>query len=445
LSRSKKNSLMGKVFIVVFALVMSLMTLNSYWHNFLPDRQYVKVGDKIVHGMELPGLILENSSLDLHSAGGIFSVDGNQYHEFTYHPSDVMPVAMEPGELEMQVKLFGLVPIHRMMVNVVVPEKVIPGGQSVGILLHAEGVMVVGEAGVEHNGDKKFPAREAGIVVGDLILRVNNKKVTSEAQLQEVIDHYGRQEKDVNLLVKHGKKTRLASITPILCEKTGRYRIGLFVKDSTAGVGTLTFYEPGSRTYGALGHIIADFDSGSSVNSVDGKIVEAAIKGLHHGRKGQPGEKMGVFKGESDIIGNIEKNTECGIFGKLEKGISNPYYNKPIPVAMRYQIEKGPAEIFTVLDKNKIEKFNIQIIDVFPAGKQGKGMVIKVTDQELIRRTGGIIQGMSGSPIIQNGRLVGAVTHVFINDPTRGYGVLAENMLKQVNLLNEKNIQSKVG
>lgn len=445
MGRSNKNSLVGKVFILVFALVISLITLNSYWHNFLPDRQYIKVGDKIVNGMELPGLILDNSSLNLYSDGDIFSVKGNQYREFTFRPSDAMPVAIEPGELEMQVKLFGLLPIHRMMVNVVVPEKVIPGGQSVGILLHTEGVLVVGEAGVNYNGDKIFPARKAGIGVGDVIMRVNNKKVTSEAQLQEAIDYCGRQGKDVNLLVKHGKKTRMASITPILCKKTGRYRIGLFVKDSTAGVGTLTFYEPGSKTYGALGHIIADFDSSSSNSAVEGKIVEAMIKGLHPGKKGQPGEKMGVFKGKSDIIGNIEKNTECGIFGKLEKAVTNPYYNKPIPVAMRYQIEQGPAEILTVLDKNKIEKFNIQILDIFPTGKQGKGMVIKVTDKELIRRTGGIIQGMSGSPIIQNGRLAGAVTHVFINDPTRGYGVLAENMLKQVNLLNEKNIQSKAG
>lgn len=444
MSRSK-SSLMRKMLIVVFAILSSLMTLNFYWQNLLPAHQYVKVGDKIEAGIVLPHSVLQNISLDLRSPRGIFSVQGNNYSELTYNPNKINPVAIEPGQLEMEFKLFGFLPIHHMMVNVVTPEKVIPGGQSVGILLHAEGVMVVGEAVVEHKGINKYPARDAGISAGDLILSVNGIKINSEAQLQEAIDSYGREGKDVNLLVKHGNSTRQALITPILCDKTGRYRIGLFVKDSTAGVGTLTFFEPRTKTYGALGHVIADFESGRKVNSINGKIVEATIKGLHPGRKGQPGEKMGVFKGESDIIGNIQKNTECGIFGVLQNDINNPYFKKPIPVAMRYQIHEGPAKIFTVLENNKIEEFKIEIIDILPASNQGKGMVIKVTDKALIKRTGGIIQGMSGSPIIQNGRLVGAITHVFINDPTKGYGVLAENMLNQVNLLNGKNIHKKAG
>ncbi len=345
----------------------------------------------------------------------------------------------------MQVKLFGLLPIHRMMVDVVEAKSVIPGGQSIGVLLHTEGVMVVGEAAVEKDGRNFFPARAAGVAVGDLIIKINGSKINGENQLQELVDKYGKQGKDIVLLIKHGNKNKLTKIEPILCEKTGRYRIGLFIKSSTAGVGTLTFYEPQTKTYGALGHMITDFESGHKLNPVDGKIVEATVKGLHPGRKGAPGEKLGVFKGKSDIIGNIESNTNCGIFGKLQKGIRNPYYSQPIPLAMKYQVEEAPAEILTVLEGDKIEKFNIEILDVLPAGNHGKGLVIQVTDQELIRRTGGIIQGMSGSPIIQNGRFVGAVTHVFINDPTKGYGVLAENMLKEAKLLNVKHTEKIAG
>lgn len=426
---------------------MFLITLNSYWQYFLPTQQYVKVGDEISTGMEfeLPDAIFKNISLDLYSSSKIFSVNGDKYSELTYGQNEAKPVASMPGKFEMRLKLFGFLPVHRMMVNVVAPEKVIPGGQSIGILLHAEGVMVVGEAAIEQRNIKIYPARQAGIAAGDIILQVNNNKVTNEIHLQNLIDSYGKQGETVNLLIKRGNKCREVNINPVLCNKTGRYRMGLFVKSNTAGVGTLTFYEPKTKTYGALGHIIADFGSGNQDNNASGKIVEATIKGIYPGKKGEPGEKLGVFRGKSDIIGNIKKNSECGIFGNLEKDLTNPYYNKPISIAMKYQIKEGSAKILTVLDKNKIEIFNIDILDILPGQTQGKGMVIKVTDNDLIKRTGGIIQGMSGSPIIQDGRLVGAVTHVFINDPTKGYGVLVENMLNQVRLLNKKNIEKKAG
>ncbi len=430
------------MFVLVFALMATFITLNSYWHCFLPVRQNINVGDNIASGIDLPEPVIQNVTLNFRSVSDIITIGGNYYREFTCSPGNTMPVAVKPGQLEMQFKLFGLLPIHRMMVNVVEPLSVIPGGQSIGVLLHTEGVMVVGEAAVEKDGHILFPARSAGIAVGDLILKINGSKINSENQLQEMIDQCGRQGKDIALLVQHGNKNILTRINPILCKKTGRYRIGLFVKNSTAGVGTLTFYEPKSRTYGALGHMIADFDNGHKFNPVDGKIVEATVKGLHPGKKGAPGEKLGVFKGNSDIIGNIEKNTTCGIFGRLQKDIKNPYYTRPMSVAMRYQVQEGPAKMLTVLDSDKIESFSINIIDILPAGNN-KELVIKVTDQDLLRRTGGIIQGMSGSPIIQNGRLVGAVTHVFINDPAKGYGVMVENMLSEAKLLNLK--QKKAG
>lgn len=412
------------------------ITMNFYRYSFLPVKQNINVGDNLVSSLELPGPVKQNVSLELSSVPDSHSTNINHNHKLTCNTTNSFPVTSKPGQLEMKLRLFGLVPIHRMLVNVVEPVSVIPGGQSVGVLLHAEGVLVVGEAGVEKNGRTFFPARTAGIEVGDLLLKVNGLKITSENQLQKIVDQCGRQDKDITLLVQHGKKTKKTKITPVLCDKTDLYRIGLFIKNSTAGVGTLTFYEPQTHIYGALGHVIADFDSGQKLNPLDGKIVEATVNGIHPGKKGSPGEKLGVFKGNSDIVGNIEKNTGYGIFGRLQKKSTNPYYNQPIPVAMRYQVKVGRAEILTVLHGDKMEKFNIEILDILPDGNN-KELIIKVTDKDLLQSTGGIIQGMSGSPIIQNGRLVGAVTHVFINDPSKGYGVLAENMLNEANLINE--------
>lgn len=389
-------------------------------------------------------MIKKSISLHVHSSSSLLSIGGNNYQDLIVKPGSVLPVAAKPGKLDLHFKLFGLIPIHHMLVDVVSPVKVIPGGQSIGVLLHSEGVMVVGEAAIDQDGKKSFPARDAGIYVGDLILKLNGKEVTGENQLQKLIDKCGRQGKEIDLLVKHGNEVKSLKINPILCEETGRYRVGLFVKDSAAGVGTITFYDPRSRVYGALGHIITDYSGKSIINPRDGRIVEASIKGLHPGKKGEPGEKLGVFKGKSDIIGDISKNTKYGIFGELEKGLKNPIYGKPVAVALTYQVKRGPAQILTVLEDNKIQSFDIEIIQVLP-GNQSKGMVLQVTDPELIKRTGGIIQGMSGSPILQDGKLVGAVTHVFINDPTRGYGVLAENMLKEANLINIEQLQKKAG
>lgn len=438
LKPSSVSSRFGAVFIVVFALTISFMSMYSAWHNFLPYQQLIRVGDEITTGRELPGPISRNITLHLRSAGDFFSAGGNNYRELTFTPGETTPVALKPGQFEMQMRLFGFVPLHRMTVNVVTPPRVIPGGHSIGILMHSEGVVVVGEAPVLKDGKKYFPARNAGITAGDVILQANGVKIQNESQLQDLIDKCGNKGNDIILLVKHGDKTIQMKVSPVLCDKTGRFRVGLFIKGTAAGVGTMTFYEPQSGIYGALGHIIADNTSGQTVNLRDGRIVDASVKDLHPGRKGQPGEKMGIFKGNSAIIGSIDTNTQHGIFGRLDKDIANSFYARPIPVAMKYQINEGPAEILTVLQGNKIEKFNIYIEKIITGDEQGKDMIIRVTDPALLKRSGGIIQGMSGSPIIQNGRLAGAVTHVFINDPTRGYGVAAENMLMEVNLINIK-------
>ncbi len=277
------------------------------------------------------------------------------------------------------------------------------------------------------------PAQKAGIKVGDFIVKVNDKAVEDEQGLKREIINNG--EKPVKLEIKRNDKIIKSRLMTAICPETGYPRLGIYVKDTTSGVGTLSFYHPESQSFAALGHIITDSDNSAAKNVREGKILEASIKGIRKGIKGQPGEKIGMFTNESTLSGNIEKNTKYGVMGKLEGAVNNPYYNMPIPIASSNQINEGPAEILTVIDDLKIEKFSIEIQDIFyPWNSRGKGMVIKITDRKLIDKTGGIIQGMSGSPILQNGMLVGVLTHVFVNDPLRGYGIPAEWMLKELDI-----------
>ncbi|MCL6479687.1 MAG: SpoIVB peptidase [Peptococcaceae bacterium] len=340
---------------------------------------------------------------------------------------------------------YGLInKLQKLSTNVISQVKVIPGGQSIGIVMHSKGVIVVGMSDIiDESGKRLNPAEEAGIKVGDLILGINGKKITSEIQLRNEIALLGNNHQDAELEVKREAKVFKTRVRIVRCKETGRPRVGLYVRDTASGVGTISFYHPESGKYGALGHIITDVDTAKGIDLCDGKIVEASIMGIHRGKKGRPGEKVGTFIENGKLVGKIEKNSRYGIFGQLKNPLENPFYEEPVPVASSYQIRKGPAEILTVIDGTEIKKYSVEIVDIFyPWNIHGKGMIIKVNDQELIKNTGGIIQGMSGSPIIQDGMLAGVVTHVFINDPLCGYGVPAEWMIREAGLIaTDKNLQ----
>jgi stage IV sporulation protein B len=211
--------------------------------------------------------------------------------------------------------------------------------------------------------------------------------------------------------------------------------MGLYIRDSAAGVGTLTFYEPESKKYGALGHVISDMDTGKPIAIGEGHVVQSSVTSIEKGRNGAPGEKYAIFRNEKVKLGNIEKNTPFGIFGTMNQLPENALETTPIPIAFGEQVKAGPAEIYTVVDGQKVEKFKIEIVNVIPQKYPAtKGLILKVTDPVLLKKTGGIVQGMSGSPIIQDGKLVGAVTHVFVNDPTSGYGTYIEWMLQDAGI-----------
>lgn len=396
----------------------------------MPAHQRVVVGQPLNLNFSVPKALAQNFQ---------FNIEGLKPPSF--HLGQTAPVASTPGELEVQVKLFGFIPLRNMVLSVVPEIRVIPGGQAIGIMLESEGVMVVGrsaifdEKGIEHN-----PAKEAGVQLGDTLLKVDGQKVENEMQVRNLINKIGGTGKPIPMEFKDKVKGQIykVNIKPIFCSETKRYRVGLFVRDSTAGVGTMTFFHPESKSYGALGHVISDIDTGQPIDLAKGKIVGASIQGIRMGKRGHPGEKIGMFMGQSDISGIITRNTNCGIFGKVAEIPQNLYSKESIPVALAQEVAEGPAEIYTVLQGGKIEKFTIEILQVNSQAKaNGKGIVLKITDSRLLAKTGGIIQGMSGSPIIQKGKLVGAVTHVFVNDPQRGYGVLAEWMLYDSGVLNK--------
>ncbi|MBP2649346.1 MAG: stage sporulation protein [Firmicutes bacterium] len=395
----------------------------------MPRHMYVIEGEATFHSIGFPLTVKVNSTQQSTAAEGIIS--------------DVLsrPVSGEPlglGKTMVEFKLLGLIPMKTVEVDVLPPVKVIPGGHSIGVVLHSQGVIVVGHSPVQTaaNDDPVSPAKDAGIVIGDVILAINGMPVQSDVQVADIIDACGQENRQVDILVKRGQEFIDISLASALCIETKRYRIGLFVRDSAAGVGTLTFYDPQTKTYGALGHVITDSDTNQPIDCERGKIVMATVSGIQQGKRGQPGEKIGVFIEEDQVLGIIRKNTPFGIYGQLSATLPNQLYSEPIPVASMSQVELGDAEILTVVDGQNIERFSIEIQKInLQQSPEGKGMVIKVTDPKLLEKTGGIVQGMSGSPIIQKGKIVGAVTHVFVHDPTKGYGCFIDWMLMESGII----------
>ena len=331
-------------------------------------------------------------------------------------------------------KLFGIFPLKSSQVEVMPSINLMPGGQSIGVTLQTKGVMVVGQSPIlDSSGRKIYPAREAGIEVGDVLLKIDNKEVHTDQEVSFAVNSAGRHNGSATVIFKHRNQILEKALKPIYCVETGRYRVGLFVRDEAAGVGTLSFVDPVSKGYGALGHVITDADTNQQIEVSEGKIMASTIYAIEKGKRGHPGEKIGSFVVNSPFSGTIEKNTLTGIFGKLNGQTLNPYFKEPIPVGWETDIKIGPAKIYTVIHGEKIEEFNVKIERVMYNRTDSKNMIVRVTDPRLLAATGGIIQGMSGSPIVQDGKLIGAITHVFVNDASRGYGVFVQNMLNEMN------------
>jgi len=341
------------------------------------------------------------------------------------------------GETTMKLKLFGKIPLKTLKVNVVPDLRVIPGGQTIGVKIKSDGILVVGHHLVQTAPEEKVsPGQKADIRLGDLIVAMNGKKVQSASDVSEFVQHAGKANKPLDIELMRGKQRIRVSVSPALDMNEGIYRLGVYIRDSAAGVGTLTFYSPDHGVYGALGHIVTDADTRTPITPRSGEVVQSSVSSISKSQSGDPGEKRAHFFKEHIVMGNIRKNTEFGIFGDMHRQPGHGAVNEAIPVAFAEEVKEGPAEILTVLEGQKVERFAIEIVHAAKqSGPATKGLVIRITDPRLLAKTGGIVQGMSGSPIIQDGKLVGAVTHVFVNDPTSGYGCYIEWMLQDAGIL----------
>ncbi len=401
-----------KILIILFLVVIFIYTCNI---TLLPNNL----------------ILIQGEMLNLKTAYGITLGEDADSEGILQASSNINKNKVSNiGKLDVKLNLFGKFKVKDMTVNVIPNTKVIPVGKAIGMKLYTDGVLVVGMS--EINGKK--PYENTGIQEGDRIIEINNEKVDSTDELIETVNKSNG--KQIAVKYKRNEDIITTSIEPAKTDDD-QYKLGLWVRDAAAGVGTMTFYEPSSGIFAALGHGITDIDTSDLIQIANGELVTTNILSIVKGEKGAPGEIRGTIE-NGVSFGNIYKNTKYGVYGNvLNKSRLEVNSAEEMEVALRNEIKTGKAQILCELQDGKIERYEIEIQKLFINNNEdNKSMVIKVTDKRLIEKTGGIIQGMSGAPIIQNGKFVGAVTHVLVNDPTIGYGVFADIMIKQLKEVN---------
>ncbi len=307
-------------------------------------------------------------------------------------------------------------PAEKANTDFISEKTLIPGGFSVGMQMDVKGALIVG---VE---------QETGPRIGDMIVKVDGQPVSGPEDVMKIVGDSG---KTVELTVVRDKKRLQFDVTPYFDEESQTYKLGFWIKEKIAGIGTLTFYDPETNCFAALGHGIYEPETGTLLETKEGKLLNTKVEQVQQGRAGSPGALSGVIFNFETPIGEIVKNTDAGVYGTVAND-SLLTTHQPLPVGRSKEIKEGEAIILTTIDGTKVESFDIEITQVSrsPISK-GRKLKLKVTDDKLLQNCGGIVQGMSGSPIIQDGKIVGAVTHVLVNDPTRGYGILIEQMLSE--------------
>ncbi|MBR2176715.1 MAG: SpoIVB peptidase [Clostridia bacterium] len=337
---------------------------------------------------------------------------------------------------EGEIMLFGSIPVKPVNIEFSERQNVKLGGEPFGIRIYTDGLVVSELSSVPTAEGRKNPSAEAGISCGDTITSVNGIRLRTNEQLTEAVQK--SQGKSISIEAVRNGETYMTSITPAMDSQLKSWRIGLWVRDSCAGIGTVTFTDPETDTFAGLGHGICDNPRGSIMPLYEGDIVPAVITSVDKSTGGCPGSLCGSFS-DNKAIGTIYANDNCGLYGKI---LSDFGSGAIIPIAFRQEVVRGKAQIRTTISGDTPEYYDIEIEDIsYNNNNVTKNMIIKVTDERLLDLTGGIVQGMSGSPIIQNGRLAGAVTHVFINDPTHGYAIFSENMAAYNNCIIQKHTE----
>ena len=403
-------------------VVLSLIVMRSY---FSPMQQTLRTLPEHLTLSQGQARTIALGGMTLTPREGSASVSASD--DETLRDVGAVDLASETvGTSELLLSLMGI-PLRRVEVEVSPEKRLIPGGQAIGVAMRTEGVLVVGVADLQ---DAASPAQACGIQPGDVIRRIDGTDVTSAEQLSALVA--ASEGKPLNIEFLRDGAAMTTTMIPQRDSTTGTARMGAWVRDSTAGVGTLSFYDPDTGKYAALGHAITDGDTGQVLTVGEGQILKASIVGVQKGQKGTPGELKGSFLREAEVIGGIDRNSILGIYGSLDEDAANALYPEGLPIGLRSGVHTGPAQILSSVDGTGVRAFDVEITKVNQQQSPApKSMVIQVTDPDLLAITGGIVQGMSGSPIIQDGRIIGAVTHVFVSDPTQGYGLYIDWMLRE--------------
>lgn len=412
------------IFLLIVAVFMAIQIAG------MPNEIYVSDGIAKTVNFRLPVNVTISGD-----AVGVVKFNGNTLSQKNkYNLSEPIEIeATQPTQVNL--KILGVIPIKNLKINVtnyLDEKKLVPGGQSIGVTLHTKGALIVGISDIVNgSGETMSPARDAGLRAGDVIESINGVEVNDAEHLTEIINQSTAQE--VTLGIRRGDEHFSAVIIPQQDAYDNVYRLGVWVRDSTAGVGTLTFYDQETGGYGGLGHAITDLDTGEELSVREGEIIASQIIDVVRGQAGVPGELKGYFNPGKDSIGSILKNSQFGIYGLAYNRIVNPLYPDGIYVAKQDEVHEGPAVILSTVDDEGIKAYACVISNVVAQSEPTqKSFLVTITDESLLKKTGGIVQGMSGSPVIQDGKLIGAVTHVFVNDPTKGYGIYIEWMLEEL-------------
>lgn len=395
------KNLIKNITAVLAVLVSSVMLTTAVYANILPEEVQ----------------IYENDSLAFHTAIQITADDDT--------PMDVAANSTGDGyhyRYTTNAKLMGIIPIKNVQVDVIDDMYVAVSGKSFGIKIFTEGVMVVGMNEVDCAGEPVNPAKNAGLEIGDNIISINGKEITSNEDIASIIE--SSEGKSVQIVFRRDGEENRVSLTPEKSISENKYKAGIWVKDSTAGIGTMTFYSTVNGAFAGLGHGIADSDTGELYTISTGEIVQTNILSINKSVKGDAGEICGVFTDQT--TGSLYQNCDSGLYGELYEYDENVQLTK---IALKQEIVTGNAQIITSIDNSGPKAYDC-VVEKIMLNDATQNMIVRITDENLLNQTGGIVQGMSGSPILQNGRLIGALTHVFVNDPEKGYAVFAETMYK---------------
>ncbi|MDF2841937.1 MAG: hypothetical protein K0R00_363 [Herbinix sp.] len=423
------NKIYRKFLICLFIVNIVVLVFFIYYYieKSIPNEIKLVVGTEQDFDFNMPmqanietedvGVISVN---DLRVPANQIDIDLNQ--PFTLESS-------QTGKYNVSLKLFGIIDLKNISLDVIETNELIPCGYPIGIYVETDGLLVLGSGRITGADGLNHEPISNKLKSGDYILEINNIKLTEKSEL---IDEIQKCEgKDVTLLVRRNEEDFTVRITPVKTS-SGSYKIGAWIRDNTQGIGTLTFITTDGQ-FGALGHGITDIDTGLLMDVKQGSIYTAEIMSIIKGKEGAPGELIGMIRQNDRFrIGKITNNTYQGIFGRIGGNYEEDPLLKPLEIGLKQEVKKGKAVIRCTID-DKIEDFNISIESVDVSNSNhSKGIVLRITDERLLNMTGGIVQGMSGSPIIQNNKIIGAVTHVFIQDSTKGYGTFIENMVNNL-------------